>query len=362
MHRMTPKYALLTAACLILACLQPGCADQPPQDSSAPDSEFTEAPTPAERATEVFAPSPDELDQLVAPIALYPDKLVGQILAASTYPTQVVEADRYLQQNSALKGDALAKVIDTQPWDPSIKALTQFPQILSMMDKNLSWTSALGQAYTDGSQPVLDAVQVMRHRAQQAGTLASNQQETVQTQGPDVVIEPADPSFVYLPVFDPWLAYGEPVGLYPDWYYEPGVFIDGPGIAFGLGVGIGVYGGYGWGWNHWGTDWYGRGVLYNRGPWVSRSPTFMPRGGGRYAGHGPGGSFTPRPGFSPRPGVSSPRPEFSGHPDAAQRFGGSQSGLRSGAFSGFNHGGMARSFGSRGGASFGGARSGGGRR
>jgi Protein of unknown function (DUF3300) len=171
---MRTKNVLLASACLLFVCLQPGCADQPPQDSSAPDNEFTEAPTAAERATEVFAPSPDELDQLVAPIALYPDKLVGQILAASTYPTQIVEANRWVQQNSALKGDALAKSVDTQPWDPSVKALTQFPQVLDMMDKNLSWTSALGQAYTDGSQPVLDAVQVMRHRAQQAGTLASS--------------------------------------------------------------------------------------------------------------------------------------------------------------------------------------------
>jgi hypothetical protein len=357
MPRMTPKNALLASACLILACLQPGCVDQPPQDSSTPDSEFTEGPTAAESATEVFPPSSDELDQLVAPIALYPDKLVGQILAASTYPTQVVEADRYLQQNAALKGDALAKSIDPQPWDPSVKALTQFPQILSMMDKNLSWTSALGQAYTDGSQPVLDAVQVMRHRAQQAGNLASNQQETVQDQGPDVVIEPADPSFVYLPVFDPWLAYGEPVGLFPDWYYEPGVFIDGPGIAFGFGVGIGLYGGYGWGWNNWGTEWRGRGVLYNRGPWISHSPTFMPHGG-QFGGRGPG-SFTPRPGFSPRPGVTPSRPGFSSNPGAGSRFGGFQSGTRSGAFSGFNHGGMTHSFSSRGGASFGGAHGGG---
>jgi uncharacterized protein DUF3300 len=359
---MRTKNVLLASACLLLVCLQPGCADQPPQDSSAPDNEFTEAPTTAERATEVFAPSSDELDQLVAPIALYPDKLVGQILAASTYPTQIVEANRWVQQNSALKGDALAKSVDTQPWDPSVKALTQFPQVLDMMDKNLSWTSALGQAYTDGSQPVLDAVQVMRHRAQQAGTLASNQQETVQAQGPNVVIEPADPSFVYLPVFDPWLAYGEPVGLFPDWYYEPGVFIDGPGFFYGPVIGIGLYGGYGWGWNSWGTDWYGRGVLYNHGPWISRSPTFMPHGGfGGFPGHGPG-SFTPRPGFAPRPGFTSPRPGFSPHPETSPRFGGFQGGLRSGPFSGFDHGGMTRSFGARGGASFGGGARSGGRR
>ena len=350
MVSMRTKNVLAASASLIFVCLQPGCADQPPENSYAPDNSFTEAPTAAETAGEVYAPSPDDLDQLVAPIALYPDKLVGQILAASTYPTEVVEADRWLQQNPSLKGDALAKAVDTQSWDPSVKALTQFPLVLDMMDKNLSWTSALGQAYSEGSQPVLAAVQDMRHRAQQAGNLASNQQQTVQTQGPNVVIEPADPSFVYLPVFDPWLAYGAPIGLYPDWYWEPGVFIDGPGIAFGLGVGLGFYGGYGWGWNHWGTDWYGRGVLYNRGPWISHSPTFghgpgqfAGRGGG-FAGHGAGGGFSPRPGFSPHPGL----------PPGGSRPGGFQSGVRSGAFSGYNHGGMTRSFGARGGASFGG--------
>ncbi|HEY0340290.1 MAG TPA: DUF3300 domain-containing protein [Steroidobacteraceae bacterium] len=352
---MTSKNALLASAFLILACMQPGCVSQPP------DSEFVDTPT-AEAEGEPLSPSPEDLDQLVAPIALYPDRLVGQILAAATYPTEVVEADRWLQQNTALKGDALTKAVDSQPWDPSVKALTQFPQVLDMMDKNLSWTSALGQAYAEGSQPVLDAVQVMRHRAQQAGTLASNQQETVQTQDSSVVIEPADPSIVYLPVFDPWLAYGEPIGLYPDWFYEPGLYIDGPGIAFGFGVGIGVYGGYGWGWNNWGTDWRGRGVLYNRGPWRSHSPTFAGRGGfpgrgGAFPGRG-GGQFTPRPGLAPHPGFA---PRSPGSP----RAGGFEGGLRSGPFSGFNHGGMTRSFSSRGGTSFrgggnfGGARSGG---
>jgi hypothetical protein len=347
---MAHKTALLASACLIVA-LQPGCADQTPQQSTAPDSEFL-APPPSAETGVPLSPSPEDLNQLVAPIALYPDKLVAQILAASTYPTQVVEADRWMKENANRKGDALAKAVDAQPWDPSVKALTQFPQVLDMMDKNLSWTSALGQAYTDAWQPVMDAVQVMRHRAQQAGNLASNPQETVEVQGPDVIIEPVDPAIVYLPVFDPWLAYGEPIGLYPDWVYEPGLFIDGPGFGFGLGIGIGFYGGYGWGWDHWGADWYGRGVLYNRGPWHSRTPTFMGHGGGQFPGRGfgPGArpGFEPHPGFSPRPGVS---------PGA----GGFRDGLHSGAFSGFNHGGMTRSFSSRGGASFGGggARAGG---
>jgi hypothetical protein len=341
---MVQRSAFLAAACLTIASTQPGCVDQTTQSMS---TDYEAAGPSSAETIEPLSPSPEDLNQLVAPIALYPDRLVAQILAASTYPTEVVEADRWMREHADLKGDALAKSIDPQPWDPSVKALTQFPQVLDMMDKNLSWTSALGQAYSDGPQPVMDAVQVMRHRAQQAGNLASNPQETVQTEGPSVVIEPADPAIVYLPVFDPWLAYGEPIGLYPDWYFVPGLYIDGPGLAFGLGVGIGVFGGYGWGWNNWGADWRGRGVLYNRGPWRSHSPTFLGHNGGR-----PGYGFhpAPRPGFSPRPNVPSGREGFGG-------------GVRSGAFSGFNHGGMARSFGARGGSSFrggfGGARSGG---
>ncbi len=127
--------------------------------------------------------SPQELQQLVAPIALYPDALVAQILAASTYPTEIVEANRWIQSHSDLKGEELAKEVDKQPWDPSVKAVTQFPSVLENMDKNLSWTSSLGDAYANQQQDVTDAVQVMRQRAQKAGKLNSNEQEKVTTQG-----------------------------------------------------------------------------------------------------------------------------------------------------------------------------------
>src|SRR3989442_2631748 len=115
--------------------------------------------------------SPQELQQLVAPIALYPDALVAQVLAASTYPTQIVEADRWLQSHSDLKGEKLAEEVDKQPWDPSVKALTQFPSVLENMDKNLSWTSSLGDAYANQQQEVTDAVQAMRQQARKAGQL-----------------------------------------------------------------------------------------------------------------------------------------------------------------------------------------------
>src|SRR5207244_1426908 len=143
--------------------------------------------------------SPQELQQLVAPIALYPDELVAEILAASTYPTQIVEAERWVQQNSSLKGAQLASEVDKQSWDPSVKALTQFPSVLANMDKNLSWTSALGDAYFNNQQDVLNAVQVMRERAQAAGTLKTTAQQNVTTQGQTIIIEPANPQVVYVP-------------------------------------------------------------------------------------------------------------------------------------------------------------------
>src|SRR6202521_1187898 len=135
--------------------------------------------------------SAQELQQLVAPIALYPDALVAQVLAASTYPTEIVEADRWMQNHSDFKGEKLAGEVDKQPWDPSVKALTQFPSVLENMDKNLSWTSSLGDAYANQQKDVTDAVQVMRQQARRAGQLNSNQQERVTTQGNTIIIQPA---------------------------------------------------------------------------------------------------------------------------------------------------------------------------
>src|ERR1051325_1417267 len=156
-------------------------------------------------------PSPRQLQQLVAPIALYPDELVAEVLAAATYPDEIVEANRWLQQHSTLKDEQLATEVDKQPWDASVKALTEFPSVLANMDKNLSWTSSLGDAYFNHPQEVLDAVQVMRKRAEDAGTLKTTQQQTVTTQGKTIIIEPANPAVVYVPTYDPWVVYGAPL-------------------------------------------------------------------------------------------------------------------------------------------------------
>jgi len=163
-----------------------------------------------ESAPQVVKQTPEELQQLVAPIALYPDALVSQVLAAATYPTEIVEADRWVQDHPNLKGKDLANAVDQQSWDPSIKAITQFPSVLANLDKNLAWTSALGEAYLDQSEAVMDAVQVMRGRAQASGNLKSNEQEKVVTEEKTIVIEPADPEVVYVPAYDPRIVYGAP--------------------------------------------------------------------------------------------------------------------------------------------------------
>ncbi len=151
------------------------------EDTQAP----VEAPPPNTRQT------PEQLQQLVAPIALYPDSLVAQILAASTFPEQVVEADRWVQAHPDLNGDALGQAVESQPWDPSVKALTAFPSVLGNLAKNLSWTSSLGDAYYNQQPDVMIAIQAMRQRAQAAGNLQSTPQQTVDTQDSTIVIQPA---------------------------------------------------------------------------------------------------------------------------------------------------------------------------
>ena len=243
---------------------------------------------PSEPPIQPAQATPEQLQQLVAPIALYPDELVAQILAASTYPTQIVEADRWLQQNSSLKGAQLASEVDKQSWDPSVKALTQFPSVLANMDKNLSWTSALGDAYFNDQQDVLNAVQVMRKRAQDSNTLKNTPQQNVTTQGQTIIIEPANPEIVYLPEYDPRIVYGAPLAVYPGYFAGP--WIAAPIISFGIGFPIGWP--YGWGWHAWGCNWRNRVVIFNHNTFISRSHTFIHlyhgdgfRFGGGFRGH-----------------------------------------------------------------------------
>jgi hypothetical protein len=349
----TPRLGKPVLVCLLSTALLfatwPQSLPAAYQDAQA----LPEAPTPQAQAPPYTQQTPEQIQQLVAPIALYPDSLVAQILAAATFPEQVVEADRWVQAHSDLKGDALGHAVDQEPWDPSVKALAAFPTVLGNMDKNLSWTSSLGDAYYNQQQDVMDAVQVMRQRAQEAGNLKSTPQQTVSTQGSTVVIEPAQPDVVYVPAYDPWVIYGGPIVAWPGWYPYPGIWYDGPFLSFGLGFGIGFFGGFGWGWGHWGFDWHNHYALYNHGRYYSHSRTFYNRNNFYRAGGARGGGFDRGRGFD-RPGGGA-RP-FNGDHQAARGYAQprGQSGVHSGAFSGYDHGGQTRSFSSRGSSSFGG--------
>jgi len=309
------------------------------------------------------APQPSaEEQQLVAPIALYPDSLVAQILAASTNPAEIVAAESWMQQHPGLQGQQLADAVDPQPWDPSVKALTQFPSVLANMNTNLNWTSALGDAYLNAPQDVLDAVQVLRQQAQAAGRLMSTSQQTVSTQGQTIVIEPVDPQLVYVPAYDPWLAYGAPLAAYPGWVGVPGIFYDGPDLYFGAGIGIGLFAGVAWGMHDWGLDWHHRRMIYNHEPYISHGHTFDHRHGFdrgvEHADHGidhsgdHGGDHGVAhvdhvPAFHDegRERVPAFRPQAEPHFHTPPH---------TGAFSGFDHGGVVRGYADRGRSSFGG--------
>jgi hypothetical protein len=226
--------------------------------------------------TPAVAETPEQLQQLVAPIALYPDALVAQILAASTFPTEVVQSDRWVQQHSNLQAEQLAAAVDQQSWDPSVKALTAFPTVLANLDKNLSWTEALGDAYFNQQQDVLDAVQTMRQRAQDAGNLQSGAQEQVINQGSTIIIEPAYSDVCYVPYYDPWIVYGAPLAVYPGYFY--GGWYGPPFVSFGPAISLGFFGGFGWGWPSWGFNWRNRVVVFNHNPYFSGSRFFLHRG------------------------------------------------------------------------------------
>ena len=244
----------------------------------AQDAQDQQSPAQVPPGSSYIQQTPEQLEQLVAPIALYPDSLVAQILAASTFPEQVVEADRWVQAHPDLKGDALAQAVDQQSWDPSVKALTAFPSVLGNMDKNVSWTSSLGDVYYQ-SRTSLDG----RHssdaapRATSWQSLNSTSQQTVTSADSDIEIEAVDPEVVYVPAYNPWIVYGGPVVAWPGWYPYPGIWYDGPSLFFGVGFGIGFFGGYGWGWHQWGFDWHNHYAVFDHARYHSPSQTFYNR-------------------------------------------------------------------------------------
>ena len=216
--------------------------------------------------------SPAQIDELVSPIALYPDALVAQVLAASTYPDQVVTANAWVQANSKLNAAQQAEQVNSQSWDPSVKALTQFPSVLNNMATNLSWTSSLGDAFYSQQADVMASVQRLRKQAKDAGNLKTTSQQTVKTetqQGQQViVVQPANPQVVYVPTYNPTVVYGTP--YYPPGYSTSAMVATGI-ISFGVGMAVGAAISNSWGWNSWGCGWHGGTVVYNRNVYVSNS-------------------------------------------------------------------------------------------
>ena len=217
------------------------------------------APVAAEGATEFNV---EQLDALLAPIALYPDELLTQTLMASTYPLQVVAASRWLAEgdNKDLKGDALTKALESESWDPSVKSLVPFPQVIAMMNDNLEWTQQLGYAMATQQAAVFDSIQRLRRQAQKAGSLKTTEQQRVVVQEDNVVIQPANPETVYVPVYNPTEVYGDwPYPSYPPVYFPPPPAYFPPGYVLGVGLafaaGAAVVGGL-WGWARpgWGTS------------------------------------------------------------------------------------------------------------
>ncbi|MBD8873212.1 DUF3300 domain-containing protein [Rhodanobacter sp. DHB23] len=338
--RAFPRNAACTLLCAGVVMLA-GCnkaADSQAANPAAAGSAPATTGTSAQQSAPYTPPSADQLYQMVAPIALFPDKLVAQVLAGSTYPDQITAADNMLRQQPNLTGAALTAAVNPQPWDPSVKGLTQFPSVLDQMAQNIPWTTALGEAYVNDPSDVMNAIQVMRQRAQSNGSLRSSAQMQVVSQaqaapadeqvvdeggaqpaydGPAEVppppqtieILPAQPDTVYVPQYDPETVYGEPVAAYPGYTYaQPAGYSTGQivatgAIAFGVGIVVGALLEHhhdngpapapnpGWGWNSWGMNWgrhgggpQGQGggwqrpaVVHNNSVYVSRSTTIVNR-------------------------------------------------------------------------------------
>ena len=257
MHANYAKRILSVAVTLILIMVSPNILYGYQASGSAPPSSTGTPTDPAPL-------SANDLQALVAPIALYPDSLVAQILTASTFPDEVAIADYWVQQNKSLTGSALMQAVDKQTWDASVKALTEFASVLDNMAKNLTWTSSLGEAYHNQQADVMTAIQTLRAQAKAKGNLNSSPQVTVVQQSPQViVIQPTNPQVVYVPEYNPTVIYGTP---YVTPGYSAGAVVAAGIIGFGAGIAVGAMMSHGccsWGYSSWNCGWHGTAVVYH---------------------------------------------------------------------------------------------------
>jgi hypothetical protein len=253
------------------------------------------AAAPQEKAPKI---PPDQLDSLVAPIALYPDPLLAQTLAASTYPLEVMQLQQWLAKNPGLKDQALADAVAKQPWDPSVQALAALPDVVKRLADDIQWTTDLGNAFLAQQTDVMDAVQRMRKKAQDKGNLKTTEQQKVETKVIEnksvIVVEQANPQVVYVPSYDPVVVYGPPVYPYPPIYYPyypVGYYAGGLALSFGVGVMMGAFWSGGWGW---GCGWSNNEININNNNNFNRNsnigngnrPSQLPGGGRGGVGNG----------------------------------------------------------------------------
>jgi hypothetical protein len=265
-----------------------------PGDTLAYAQQQSATPASSKPASAAKIP-PEQLDSLVAPIALYPDPLLAQVLAASTYPLEIVLLQRWMDANKNLKDKALADAVARQPWDASVQALAALPEVVKRLGDDIQWTVDLGNAFLAQQPDVMDAVQRMRKKAQEKGTLKTTEQQKVETKVVEtkqvIVIQQANPQVVYVPSYDPVVVYGPAVYPYPPIYYPSwGYYAAGAAVSFGFGVMMGAFWSGGWGW---GCGWGGNNVYINhnnnfnrntninRGNRASTLPSNGNLGGGR---------------------------------------------------------------------------------
>ncbi len=341
----------------------------------------TPAPAPAAKPI-----PPEEIDQLVAPIALYPDDLLSQVLMASTYALEVVQAQRWVKANGKMT-DALAADLEKQGWDPSVKSLVNFPDVLAMMDGKLDWTQKLGNAFLANQNAVMEGVQRLRDKAWKEGNLKTTKEQSVTVEATTIIIAPTDPQVVYVPVYNPTVVYGTwPYPAYPPYYYYPPAYPRPTLYGFAAGVAVGAAWGYAWGHCSWGNDCHvdvdiNRNVNINNtninrnqysaqmanrgsGTW-QHDPQH--RGGMAYGdaatakqfNRGPAADASSRDAFRGRTDAPAQRP--AAKPGATQRPAAPSQPRSSGAFSDYGHGGQTRQASSRGASSRQSSRGGGGR-
>jgi len=246
----------------------------------------------------------EELQAMVAPIALYPDSLVAQVLTAATFPDQVAVANYWLQQNKTLTGSGLTTAVDKQTWDPSVKALTQFPSVLNNLAQNLSWTSQLGEAYHNQQADVMKAIQTLRAKAKSAGNLKSGSQITVTQQSPQIiVIQPTSPQVIFVPQYNPAVIYGTP---YVVPAYTTTDVVAASVLSFGVGIAVGAMiggGCCGWGYSSWNCNWYGGSAYYHGSAYYGNDAWHGGYYGSSASAYGAYGSAHASSGYNPSTGT-----------------------------------------------------------